>query len=141
MRLDSISTKLVQLYREASVEQRTRAALALCRLVTSGLQLQDANIDAALKILNGGAGDSVEVRRRLDVLGSNFDEQYLNLSNENDRITTEAGFLFRQARAVSALAYALSPGNLHEAIYEAIIAAANQNEAISVVETILIGAK
>ena len=79
------------------------------------------------------------MRQKLDALIAQFDVQYFELSGESDATTPEALVVFRKARAAAALAFALSPdsGQLHEAMYEAIIGSDDQAVAIRVAEAAL----
>jgi hypothetical protein len=79
------------------------------------------------------------MHQKLDDLAAQLDEQYFKLSEEAETTTPEALLTFRKARAAAALAFALSPdsGQLHEAVYEAIVAWGNQAEASQMAEAAL----
>ncbi|WP_166296991.1 hypothetical protein [Bradyrhizobium sp. 2S1] len=96
-------------------------------------------MDAALDLLRHGGSAPPDIRQKLDSLAAQFDEQYFKLSGESDATTSEALLVFRKARAAAALAFALSPdsGQLHEAMYEAIIASDDHAEAIRVADAAL----
>jgi hypothetical protein len=101
--------------------------------------LQGAEVDAAFAVLRHERTEQSDVRQKLDLLAAQLDEEYFKLSEEADTITPQALLTFRKARAAAALAFALSldPGQLHEAMYEAIVAWGNQAEAARVAETAL----
>lgn len=132
LRLDSISASLADSFRKADDEQRRHAALATCLVAVARAGLQGNEIDAAVDFLRHGGEDQLAVRRKLDSLTEQFDEQYFKLSEDADGTTPEALLVFRKARAAAALAFALSPdpGQLHEAMYEAIVASDDQAEAV-----------
>ncbi|HEX7921452.1 MAG TPA: hypothetical protein VF583_10895 [Bradyrhizobium sp.] len=141
LRLDSISPSLADSFRKADDEQRRHATLTACLVAVAGTSLQGNEIDAAVDFLRHGRGDQLAVRRKLDSLTEKFDEQYLKLSEDADGTTPEALLVFRKARAAAALAFALSPdpGQLHEAMYEAIVASDDQVEAVRAADVALRG--
>jgi hypothetical protein len=139
LRLDSISQNLAGAYREANDDQRRRAALATCSAAIAQAELQRDEVDAALAVLRHEGTEQADMRQKLDRLAAQLDEEYFKLSEEAETTTPEALLTFRKARAAAALAFALSPdpGQLHEAVYEAIVASRNQAEAARVAETVL----
>jgi hypothetical protein len=96
-------------------------------------------VEAAVDLLRRGGNEQSNLRRKLESLVAKFDEQYFNLSEEAETTTPEALLAFRKARAATALASALSsdPGQLHEAMYEAIVASDDQAGAIQAAEEAL----
>jgi len=132
LRLDSISTNLVRSFRQANDYQRRQAALATCLIAIARTGLQGNEVDIAISLLRRGGNDQSDVRRRLDSLTAQLDEHYFKLSEDAGTTTPEALFVFRKARAAAALAFALTPdsGQLHEALYEAIIASTDQADAM-----------
>ncbi|WP_029083266.1 hypothetical protein [Bradyrhizobium sp. th.b2] len=139
LRLDSISPGLAGSFRRANDDQRRHAALATCLVAVARAGLQGDEVDAAINLLRHGGSAQPGVRQRLDSLTARFDEQYFKLSGESDATSSQALLVFRKARAAAALAFALSPDSrqLHEAIYEAIIASDDQAEAIRVADAAL----
>jgi hypothetical protein len=139
LRLDSISPNLAGAYREANDDQRRRAALATCSAAVAQVGLQGSEVDAALAVLRHERTSRSDIRQKLDHLAAQLDKEYFKLGEEAKTITPEALLTFRKARAAAALAFALSPdpGQLHEAVYEAIAASGNQAEAARVAETAL----
>jgi hypothetical protein len=101
--------------------------------------LQGSEVDAALAFLRGERNERSHTHHRLEVLAAQLDEQYFKLSKEAEATTYEALATFRKARAAAALAFALSPdsGQLHDAMYEAIIASSDQSEAMRAAEKAL----
>jgi hypothetical protein len=139
LRLDSISPTLANAFRHASDAQRRQAALATCEIATARTGLQGREVAAALHLLRHGGNNWRVVQRELESLSERFDQQYLTL-NEGARITTpDALRLFRKARAATALRLALcsDPRELHEALYEAIIASDDESEAMRAADRIL----
>jgi hypothetical protein len=139
LRLDSISESLADSFRKADDAQRRHAVLATCLVAVARSGLQGNEIDAAVDILRHGGGDKLAVRSKLDSLTERLDEQYLALSKDADGNTPEALPLFRKARAAAALAFALSPdpGQLHEAMYEAIVASGGHAETVQAADLAL----
>jgi hypothetical protein len=139
LRLDSISPNLAGAYREANDDQRRQAVLAACSVAATQAGLRESEVDAALAVLRHERTEQADMRHKLDCLAAQLDEDYFKLSEEAGTTTPEALLTFRKARAVAALAFALSPdpGQLHEAMYEAIMAWDNQAEAARVAVTAL----
>lgn len=139
LRLDSISASLADSFRTANDEQRRQAALATCLVAVAQTDLQGNAIDAAVDLLRHGGESQLAVRRKLDSLTEQLDEQYFELSEDADSTTPEALLVFRKARAAAALAFALTPdpGHLHEAMYEAIVASDDQAEAVRAADVAL----
>jgi len=95
------------------------------------------DVDAALELLCREDGDWSAARHNLSKLSEQFDKQYLDLFGAaNQKMTAEALHCFRKARAASALAFGLSSSSeeLHEAIYEAIVASERQAETLQATE-------
>lgn len=140
LRLDLLAPSLGETYRRADEHERRRAALAACLTAIAHAQLRGDEIDRAVGLLRNEQYDQSDVRRELNSLTEQFDGQYFKLSEDADSTTPESLGVFRKARATAALALALSPDSaqLHEAIYEAIVASDDQSEAIRVAETALI---
>jgi len=139
LRLESISPNLAGTYREANDDQRRRAALVLCSTAVAQVGLQGSEVDAAFAVLRHERREQSDIHQMLDRLAAQLDEEYFKLSDEAETTTSEALLTFRKARAAAALAFALSPdaGQLHEAVYEAIVASSNRAEAVRVAETVL----
>jgi hypothetical protein len=139
LRLDSISPNLAGSFRQANAYQRRHAALATCLIAVAQAELRGDEVDVAINLLRHGRNDQPDVRRKLDSLTAQLDEQYFKLSEEAGATTPEALLVFRRARAAAALAFALSPdtGQLHEAMYEAIVASDDQAEAMRAADAAL----
>lgn len=137
-RLDSVSPALAESFRRASSAKRRQAAVIACKLAASSADLSGQEVDLALDALRVGAAGQPELRERFEGLAAHFDDGYLRLEEEEDESnTTESLRLFSKARAASAFAFALTdePGQLHEAIYEAIAALDDSGELIRAVES------
>jgi hypothetical protein len=139
-RLDSLSPTLTNAFRNASDDQRRRAALAACLVAVAQTGLRGSDVDAALALLRDERNQRSEIRHKLEVLSEQLDERYFKLSEEAESISSEALDTFRKARATAALAFALSPNSeqLHEAMYEAIAASTDQSETVRAAETALV---
>ena len=79
------------------------------------------------------------MQEKLLRLAAQLDERYFSLSDNTENITPEAFVMFQKARAAEALALALSPDTeqLPEAIYEAISASSDPDEAAKAAEAML----
>jgi len=101
--------------------------------------LQSGEVDDALALLRRDVPGSSDMQQKLDRLAAELDERYFVLSADTDNITPEAFVMFQKARAAAALAFALSPNGeqLHEAIYEAISASSDPDEAAQAAEAVL----
>lgn len=138
-RFETESPSLVEAYRQANHNQRRRAALAMCLFALEQSGLQGGEVDDALAVLRRGVPESGDMQQKLDQLAAELDERYFVLSNNTDNITPESFVMFQKARAAAALAFALSPSGekLHEAIYEAISASSDLDEATRAAEAML----
>ena len=137
--LEVLSPSLAASYWQANDNQRRRTTLAMCILAVEQAGLQSGEADAALAVLRRDVPAPSGMRQKLDRLAAGFDERYFELSDNTDNITPEAFVMFQKARAAEALALALSPHGeqLDEAIYEAISAWSNQDEAMRAAEAML----
>jgi hypothetical protein len=139
-RLDSICPSLAIALRKADDQKRRKAISAACLVAVRRSGLHGDEVDAALELILHGRNDVADTRSKLDALVVQFDELYLQLKEEaGDELTAEAIAFFRKARAAAALSFALSPDSrqLHEAVYEAIIASDDQAEATQAAEMAL----
>jgi hypothetical protein len=128
-----MSKTLAASFRRASDRQRRQAVLTTSLLAVSQTGLRGDEIESTLDILRRGEVGEVTMQRQLESLSQNLDDRYLQLSKEDDQATKlEALLLFQKARAAAALAFAISSEseNLHEAIYEAIVASTDPTETI-----------
>jgi len=136
-RLDLVSPTLAESFRRASSAKRRQAAVVACELAASSADLAGREIGLALDALRSGTAGQLDLRQRLEGLVAHFDDEYLRLDEDGDESKKfETLRLFSKARAVSALALALTddPGQLHEAIYEAIVALDDPGELVRAVE-------
>jgi hypothetical protein len=141
-RLDSVSSTLAESFRRASSAQRRQAAVVACELAASSADLEDQEVGLALDAVRSGAARQPGLQKRLESLAAHFDDEYLRLDEEGDEsMKSDAVRLFSKARAASALAFALAdePGQLHEAIYEALAALDDPSELVRAVESELRG--
>jgi hypothetical protein len=138
-RFETESPSLVEAYRQANHDQRRRAVLAMCLFAVEQAGLQSGEVDDALALLRRDVLGSSDMQQKLDRLAAELDERYFVLSADTDNITPEAFVMFQKARAAAALAFALSPNGeqLHEAIYEAISASSDPDEAAQAAEAVL----
>ncbi|WNG18461.1 hypothetical protein [Cystobacter fuscus] len=136
-RLDSISPELAESFRQATPARQRKATLVACTLVASRVGLEGEEVVAALEHLRHGGEVARDLLRKIESLAARLDDEYLCLDEQGDEATRpEVLRLFSKARAASALGFALSedPGQLHEALYEAIVAVEDATEVIRPVE-------
>ena len=132
-RLDSSSPDLAESFRHATPAHRRKATLVACTLVASRVGLEGEEVVAALEHLRQGGKVDRELLRKLESLAARLDDEYLRLDAEDDESKRpEVLRLFSKARAASALGFALcaDPGQLHEALYEALAAVDDATEVI-----------
>jgi hypothetical protein len=132
-RLDSISPKLAESFRHATPAQQRKATLAACGLAVSRAGLEGEGVATVLEHLRHGGKVDRDLLRKIESLAALLDDEYFRLDEEGDETKRpEVLRLFSKARAASALGFALSeePGQLHEAIYEAIAAVDDPTEVI-----------
>lgn len=125
LRLDSVAPAVAMNFGQASSRQRRQAVLIACEYAATTVHLQMPDADQALDVLRGTASADPCLRHRLEDLASEFDEEYFRQSEEIDSTQEQKALqYFSKARAISALAFALSTDAslCHEAIYEAIAA-------------------
>lgn len=105
-----------------------------------GIQAED-DVRAALRDLRDAGPHDPALRMRVTALSERFDDEYLRLNEEGDEARKpDVLRLFAKARAISALAFALSddPSQFHEAIYEAMSALIdNPSDVVRAVEAAL----
>lgn len=123
-RLDSVSPLLAESFRSAPALKRRRAARLASEAALSSVALTEQSVKHAIDGLRSGTHLRPELRAELKALAARFDDEYLRLDEEGGTEKSQVLKLFSKARAISALAFALSdnPAELHEAIYEAIAA-------------------
>ena len=134
VRLESISSSLANSFHHSTEAQQRRAVWAACSAAVSQAGLQGGDVELALELLHyADGGDRAAVRNKLIKYSEQLDEQYFSLYEEAEEEMTPAALrYFRQARAASALALGLSSNSneLHEAIYEALIASDRRAETL-----------
>lgn len=139
-RLESVSPRLAESFRQASPLKQRQAALEACVTAASRVGLEEKEVNAAIEMLRCGSAATPMVREQLETLAARYDDQYFELSEEGDEATkSDALLLFSKARVAAALAFALSEdsGQLHEALYEAIAAINDPTEVMQAVEKVL----
>jgi hypothetical protein len=139
-RLDSISPDLAQSFRQATPVLRRKAALVACELAASRVGLEGEDVAAALEHLRHAGDVNRDLRRQIESRATGLDDEYLRLNEEGDESKrAEVLRLFSKARAASALGFALSedPGQLHEAIYEAIAAVEDAAQIVRAIAEVL----
>ena len=137
VRLDSMAPATAERFRQASSSRRREAVLVACQHAATSVGLAAEEVSEALDVLRRAATPGVSLGRRLERLAAELDDQYFRLDEGGDAVRKqEAVRLFSQARATSALAFALSAdgAHLHEAIYEAIAAMDEPGELVRLVD-------
>lgn len=134
VRLDSNFPSLAAAFRAASTDQRRGAAKAAAEIAVAHANLGGDEIREALDVLRGRSPLPSGLRERVEALSSSLDESYFEASDNGDQARSLE--LFSQARAASAVAYALTPDAdvLHEAIYEATVAVEDPANVVGAVE-------
>lgn len=139
-RLDSVAPAVAERFRQAPSSKRREAVRVACQYAATTVGLAAPEVGAALAGLRGAAGPDDSLRRRLERLAAELDDQYFRLDEDGDEAEKrEALRVFSKARATSALAFALSADDarLHEAIYEAIVAIDEPGELTRLVDNAL----
>jgi hypothetical protein len=80
LRLDSLSPSLGRSFRKANDDQRRRATLEACIFAISQTGLESEHIDSAIDYLRHGGSYPLAVRRKLEALTTQLDEEYFKLS-------------------------------------------------------------
>jgi len=135
-RLSTISAKAAEAFHRASEKNRRAAAEIACTFALKASGLEGAEISEGLQALRGHKTSDLKLIARIENLATRLDDEYLTLSEENDETSKMTSSIrFSQARAVSALLFAVKAdhGGLHEAIYEAAIAADTSSELLEIV--------
>jgi hypothetical protein len=139
-RLDSLSPELAESFRLAPPAHRRKATLIACTLAASRVGLEGEEVVAALEHLRQGGEADHALRQKLESLAAQLDDEYFHLQEEGDEAKRpDVLRLFSRARAASALKFALSEdsGQLHEALYEALVSVDDAIEVIRPVEEAL----
>lgn len=137
IRLDSNQPRLADLFRRATAEVRRQASHLACEHAVAATGVAGPDVVLALEVMSKRGGEP-EVRRRLNQLAEEFDDEYFRLDEEDESDREQVSRAFRKARAIAALAFALTDddGELHEALYEA-LAACPEPALVSRLETVL----
>jgi hypothetical protein len=138
VRLDAVSSTATQGFRAASSAKRGAALLAACERAVEIAGIDVVEVLRALAVLRGTDLPDPSLPPRLQVLAVEFDDAYIRMSTD-ETPKQDAVRLFSKARAVAALAYALSrhEDDHLEAIYEAAHAESDPSAAIRRVESLL----
>ncbi|MCB9764039.1 MAG: hypothetical protein H6739_29985 [Alphaproteobacteria bacterium] len=140
IRLDSIAPSLAASYWGAPTSRRERATRLACELAVRGTGLAGPEVTAALEALRTSTPDRPSLRSDMERLAARLDDEYFRLDNPGREDMRQAALqTFSKARAASALTFALSSDDsqLHEAIYEAVIAMDDPSTVIQSLETAL----
>ena len=121
LRLDSIAPLIAERFRRAPPDVRRRATLVAIEHAIAATGVSGSDVDAALEVLRSATPPPTNLRQRFETSAAEHDEEYIQLSETGQR-ETAALWAFSKARALAALAFALSNDELHEAIYEAMAA-------------------
>ncbi|WP_395684363.1 hypothetical protein [Dokdonella sp.] len=127
-RLKTLAPGLAEKLASASAEEVRTIVLEACRSAVRESGLHDDEVSGALDLLRRHKGPAQGLAERIAALVERWDERYLALQEESDRGTASPGeylVVFSQARAASAVAFAISDDSLEssmEALYEAAMA-------------------
>jgi len=113
--------------------------LAACEASATRAGLDDEDAVAALEALRRSSPADAPLRERLETRAAALDDAYLKLEAENETQKLEALRLFSKARAIAALAFAMSEedSQLHESLYEAIASVDDSADIVQLAETAL----
>jgi hypothetical protein len=139
-RLDSVAPTVAEYFRRASSAERRRAASIACQEAATAIGLTSDQAREALAALRGSSVSGPALRKRLEGLAADLDDEYLRLNEDDDSARKqEALRRFSMARATSALAFALSEddGVLHEAIYEALASMEDSSGVLRLIDAVL----
>jgi hypothetical protein len=139
-RLDSNQPQLAEAFRRASDLQRREAARLACERAASATEVNGPEVAAAIAAFRTGEATRPRLREDLEAAAARLDEEYFRLEEQgSDAAKAEALRLFSKARATSAFAFAMStnPGDLHDAIYEALAAVDDPRDIVRAMETAL----
>lgn len=123
-RLDSVSQSLAARFAQANSAHKRRAVLAACDFAAAKLGVEHADILSALSVLRTiGHSPDASLRKRLDCMSAESDDEYFRLSDADDASQEDALRAFSEARLASAFSFALSDDDSvqHEALYEAMM--------------------
>lgn len=136
LRLNTNFPALAAAFHRASAFKRREAARVAVEIVIARTSLQGDLISEALELLRRRADPPRGLREHLDALAARLDESYFDAADNGDAASLT---LFSSARAIAAVAYALSGDDkvLHEAIYEATVAIEDPAELVQAVAHIL----
>jgi len=133
-RLDSRSPELAGDFRAASEAARRKAASIASEMAVSATDLESDDAEQALQLLRRGDAVGQTLVERLRRTAEALDDEYLTLDEEGGQASKwRALEVFWRARAASALALAARGGanDLHESIYEALVAMRDSEELVS----------
>lgn len=139
-RLDSSNPQLAEALRRASDLQRREATRVACERAASATEANGPEVAAAILAFRAGKAPGPRLREDLEAAAARLDEEYFRLEEQGPvAAKAEALRLFSKARATSAFAFAMStdPGELHDAIYEALAAVDDPRDIIRPVEAAL----
>lgn len=142
-RLESLSPSFAEKLALASTTQRKAVVLAACELAVKEARLDSAEVNAALAVMRQGRVTTAAQVVTISALAEHLDEQYFALQDAaDDGRASPNDYLgpFSQARAASAIVYALKDSSLDadmEAIYEATAATDMPKETARMLESLL----
>ena len=149
VRLEQLSTELVDALRRTSENRQRQAAIAACQFAGAHSNLQDPVFLESLRRLRERDGFSDEAQARIETLVAQMDDRYFDLYEvaEAKRETGEDGSAeehesdkwFRQARAANCLLCAMGADAFKastEAIYEAAATATTDIEVKKLLDVI-----
>jgi len=145
-RLTSAYPIFAERLRSVSVARVRAVAVEACNYAFKRNDASDPTVASALEALNRGARISAAQEKTLSELVESLDERYFmacEASSEEVDTPSEYLLLFSQARAVSAISFALRSEFLEsnaDAIYEASMAIESPEELLDMIEIHLIKA-
>ncbi|WIG95511.1 hypothetical protein [Myxococcus sp. SDU36] len=120
-RIDSVAQGFADEFLRASLtrQRATLAAACAAGLINAGVVEPVAS--KVLELIRSGCSGTDALRKELDEMVAQYDEEYFSRSEDVGRVDAAAMVKFSKARAFSALSYALGEGDdWLEALYEAV---------------------
>ncbi|WAM27988.1 hypothetical protein [Myxococcus sp. NMCA1] len=120
-RIDSVAQGFADEFLRASLPSQRAILVAACDAGLRNAGVVEPVASNALELIRSGSSGTDALRKDLDGLVAQYDEEYFSRSEEEGRVDLKAMVKFSKARAFAALSYALGEGDdWLEALYEAV---------------------
>jgi len=120
-RLDTAFPEISSQLKRANIDKQREVVAEACAIAIKCTGLEGEEVHKALQLIRINKTAEDILMENLDILASDFDDEYFKLDEIGDR---SAIIMFSKARTVCALKFALcgTSENLNEALYEALSA-------------------